>query len=39
MTYREALETGTKALEKEKITDAKLDAWYLLQMVCGIDRK
>ncbi|MEE1248745.1 MAG: peptide chain release factor N(5)-glutamine methyltransferase [Lachnospiraceae bacterium] len=38
MTYREALETGTKALEKEKITDAKLDAWYLLQMVCGIDR-
>ena len=38
MTYREALETGTKELEKEEITDAKLDAWYLLQMACDIDR-
>lgn len=38
MTYREALETGTKELEKENIADAKLDAWYLLQMACGIDR-
>ena len=38
MTYREALEAGTKDLEKENIADAKLDAWYLLQMACNIDR-
>ncbi len=38
MTYREAIETGTKVLEKENIADAKIDAWYLLQMACKIDR-
>lgn len=38
MTYREAIETGTKILEKENIADARLDAWYLLQMACRIDR-
>lgn len=38
MTYREAIETGTKILETEHIADAKIDAWYLLQMACKIDR-
>ncbi len=38
MTYREAIETGTRILQKENIADAKIDAWYLLQMVCKIDR-
>lgn len=38
MTYREAIEAGTKILEKENIADARLDAWYLLQMACRIDR-
>lgn len=38
MTYREAIETGTKVLEQENIADAKIDAWYLLQMACKIDR-
>lgn len=38
MTYREAIETGTKILQKENIADAKIDAWYLLQMACKIDR-
>ena len=38
MTYREAIETGTRILEKENIADAKIDAWYLLQMACKIDR-
>ena len=38
MTYREAIETGTRILQKENITDAKIDAWYLLQMACKIDR-
>ena len=38
MTYREAIETGTRILQKENIADAKRDAWYLLQMACKIDR-
>ena len=38
MTYREAIETGTRILHKENIADAKIDAWYLLQMACKIDR-
>ena len=38
MTYREAIETGTRILQKENIADAKIDAWYLLQMACKIDR-
>ena len=33
MTYREAIETGTRILQKENIADAKIDAWYLLQML------
>lgn len=38
MTYREAIEIGTRILQKENIADAKIDAWYLLQMACKIDR-
>ena len=38
MTYREAIETGTRILQKENIADAKIDALYMLQMACKIDR-
>ena len=29
MTYKQALEKGTKLLEAERIIDAKIDAWYI----------
>lgn len=38
MTYREAVEFGTKCLADAGVPDAALDAWYLLQMVCKIER-
>lgn len=38
MTYREAVEFGTKCLIDAGVPDAALDAWYLLQMVCKIER-
>lgn len=38
MTYREAVEFGTKSLTDAGVPDATLDAWYLLQMVCRIER-
>ena len=38
MTYREAVEFGTKCLTDAGGPDAALDAWYLLQMVCKIER-
>lgn len=38
MTYREAVEFGTKCLTDAGVQDAALDAWYLLQMVCKIER-
>jgi release factor glutamine methyltransferase len=38
MTYREAIEMGTDILSKAKIDTPDLDAWYLLQMVCKIER-
>lgn len=38
MTYREAVEFGTKCLTDAGVPDASLDAWYLLQMVCRIER-
>lgn len=38
MTYREAVEFGTKCLTDAGVPDAALDAWYLLQMVCNIER-
>lgn len=38
MTYREAVELGTGVLREADIADAELDAWYLLQMVCKIER-
>lgn len=38
MTYREAVAAGTKLLESAGVADSGLDAWYLLQMVCRIER-
>lgn len=38
MTYREAVEFDTKCLTDAGVPDAALDAWYLLQMVCKIER-
>lgn len=38
MTYRETVEFGTKCLTDAGVPDAALDAWYLLQMVCKIER-
>lgn len=38
MTYREAVEFATKCLTDAGVPDAALDAWYLLQMVCRIER-
>lgn len=38
MTYKEAVEFGTGVLKEADIADAELDAWYLLQMICKIER-
>lgn len=38
MTYREAIELGVDTLSKAQIDNPDLDAWYLLQMVCRIER-
>ena len=38
MTYREAVEFCTMCLTNAGVPDAALDAWYLLQMVCKIER-
>ena len=38
MKYRELLQEGTEQLKKAAIVDADVDAAYLLEYVCGIDR-
>ncbi len=38
MTYRESLLWGEEMLKESGIADAKIDAWLLLSMACGIDR-
>lgn len=38
MNYREAVAFGTENLAGAGVADAELDAWYLLQMVCKIER-
>lgn len=38
MTYREAIEWGATVLSESAIDNPNLDAWYLLQMVCKIER-
>lgn len=38
MTYQKAIEFGTEILQQSGNTEAKLDAWYLLEMACKIDR-
>ncbi len=37
-TYKDALEYGKKSLLECEIEDAQLDAWLLLEYVCGISR-
>ncbi len=38
MTYREAVKMGTEVLSAGQIDNPGLDAWYLLQQVCKIER-
>ena len=38
MTLRETVEAGAMILERAGVPDAKIDAWYLLEMVCHIDK-
>lgn len=38
MTYREAVDSGSKILQEAGIEDARLDAWLLLEMACKVDR-
>lgn len=38
MTLREAYQRGEKLLTEAGITDARLDAWYLLEHVSGVGR-
>lgn len=37
MTFREAMEFGTKLLDEAGISEAKNNAWLLLSMICKID--
>lgn len=37
-TYRELLENGKKYLKEKQIEDGNLDAWLLMEHVCGISR-
>ena len=37
-SYREVLQWGTSVLMTQKIQDAAVDAWLLLEYVTGIDR-
>lgn len=38
VTYRELLENGKKYLKEKQIEDGNLDAWLLMEHVCGISR-
>lgn len=38
MTLREAVREGAGRLLKAKVSEAELDAWYLLEWVCGVSR-
>ena len=38
MTLREAFQRGEELLTEAGITDARLDAWYLLEHVSGVGR-
>lgn len=38
MNYREAVAFGSRILTEAGVMDPELDAWYLLQMVCKIER-
>lgn len=39
MTYKEALTNGVQVLEKAEIDTARIDAWYLLEHTCNINRQ
>lgn len=39
MTYKEALTNGVQVLEKAEIDTARIDAWYLLENTCNINRQ
>lgn len=38
MNYREAVAFGSGILKEAGVMDPELDAWYLLQMICKIER-
>ena len=38
MIYREAMKLGENILHMADVTDARTDAWLLLEQVCRIDR-
>lgn len=38
MNYREAVAFGSRILTEAGVMDPELDAWYLLQMICKIER-
>lgn len=38
MTLREALRYGRELLKKAEVSDYKLDAWYLMEYVCKMDK-
>lgn len=38
MNYREAAAFGSRILTEAGVMDPELDAWYLLQMICKIER-
>jgi len=38
MTLKEALDYGKEVLENNKIENSQIDAWYLLEFACKIDR-
>lgn len=38
MTYQEALKQGEEYLVQRKIEDAAIDAWYLMEYSCRVDR-
>ncbi len=38
MTIKEAYDSGRKCLEEASVSDAGIDAWYLLEFVTGIKR-
>ena len=38
MTFEGALEYGKEILQKAGVSDVELDAWYLMEYVCKMDK-